>query len=754
MKRSFDGYGETVIPCRTLGAALLVLAISIGQPALASGPFQYVTPFFDERNREDLLAGHLTDRFYSMTLTSLISYLHLTGQFTPRHAALFRYERKELRTRQGANSPWRHQSNFNRLLDDEGYPRGRFGSWKTITRTETRDGQQLVTRYHIQNCLPDAFRVAGRTFRDRRSRHGSGSPELKRWVDAQIKVFDHCGGDRFDPPVDPQAGWRRLEKHDRQYQIAASYFYDGQYLEARRRFREIGAIPTSPWSALSLYLAGRSLVRHAKVDERNREIHLSTALAEYRLLAQYRAFLTAYPWILKQIRYVETLLNPIGILNELERKISRSPELASIEDIRDYVYLCSYHGSDRKGAGNYADWLLLSKALARPWSGDADERRQVIIARWREDNSLEWLFLALIAADSKAGEKTLIGLLDAARKFGPETPGYYVMLEHRVRITALMGDVRAALRLAQAPYLPGSNPLSPGHVNRVRLRAAQVSTNWNDYFRFASMHPLQLPWSDLYVGSLSKSRFNHITSKTTLFPRETTKLINNYFTPEMMLGAITFRSLGDYQRGRLAIAGWTKAMLLDDPEAARKLSRQVKRYVPRLRAAFERFETGRNPQLEAALIVLNNPAFSPRMWWGAGRVQQWDSPVKPTPDDVALPWNYYNWWCPRNASAGEIDSVLSGSRFAHYDEAQLEDIRQLRGIDQNSVAGFFGPPVLRYARSNLDDSRVPRALHRVVFASRYACMGGPRDISREAHNLLHKHFPDSEWAEKTPYWYE
>ena len=26
-------------------------------------------------------------------------------------------------------------------------------------------------------------------------------------------------------------------------------------------------------------------------------------------------------------------------------------------------------------------------------------------------------------------------------------------------------------------------------------------------------------------------------------------------------------------------------------------------------------------------------------------------------------------------------------------------------------------------------------------------------ISRAAFRLLHRHFPDSEWAEKTPYWY-
>ena len=299
-----------------------------------------------------------------------------------------------------------------------------------------------------------------------------------------------------------------------------------------------------------------------------------------------------------------------------------------------------------------------------------------------------------------------------------------------------------ALALADNPT-DGTTPLSEAHLNRVRLRAANLSIRWEDYFRFASIRPLELPW-----------RYGTVNRNTTLFPQAATELINTYFTPGMMLEAIGFEGLSRYQRSRLAISGWTKAILLGDSGLARELSSEIKRYVPRLKTAFDKYESGRDPEFEAALIVLGNPSFSPNMWPGAGRVDRNYQSELLAQDNVALPWAYYNWWCSSSRSRDQNKAVFSRPRFAGYDKAQLEEIRELRQIGQVSVAGFFGPAVLRYARSNREDPRTPYALHRLVFATRHACMGGPGEISRQAHNFLHRHFPESEWTEKTPYWFD
>ena len=598
----------------------------------------------------------------------------------------------------------------------------------------------VVTRYRIKNCLPDAFRLAAETLKARQSLYGSGSPRLGRWIEAQIRVFSHCGNQEFDPPEPPEEDWVSLETHDRHYQIAASYFYDGQYLEAKDRFAEIAATPASPWSGLSRYLAGRSLVREANADESNREAHLRQALKIFRELAQDSDFLIDHPWILGRVRYAEAQLEPVRVLNELEAEIIQTPELASVEDLRDYNYLYTYHNRKRKNTGNSADWLV----VAGNRKGTAE-----IIARWREDRSLEWLFLALITAGSGSDEEILRKLLDAADQFGAETPGYFVMLEHRVRILGLLGDITAARALAEERH-PGDLFTNLGRVNRVRLRAASLSANWEDYFRLASMRPLELPWSDLVVRSLSRQRFNHITSETGLFPTVTTNLINGYFTPRMILDVVGYKGLSDFQRGRLAISGWTKAMLMDDLDAARELSVEVKRYVPRLKAAFESFETGGDPHFEAAAIVLDNPVFSPYLWAGAGRIQDGTIPMRPAPDYIALPWNRNNWWCPQVYLSGLSNVIPAGPRFAQFEETKRKGEQEMLKAFEVSVADFFGPPVLSYAHSNPDDARLPRALHRLVFANRYSCMARPAVIAERAHSFLHKNFPNSDWARKTP----
>ena len=92
-------------------------------------------------------------------------------------------------------------------------------------------------------------------------------------------------------------------------------------------------------------------MREANADESNREAHLRQVLRIFRGLANDRDFFSAYPWILGRVRYVEAQLEPVRVLNELEAKIIRTPELASLEDLRDYNYLYAHHNGKRKSTG-------------------------------------------------------------------------------------------------------------------------------------------------------------------------------------------------------------------------------------------------------------------------------------------------------------------------------------------------------------------------------------------------------------------
>ena len=726
---------------RRLIATLSTVAVTWS--ALASGPFLYETPFVTRSYLGDVLAGDFPDRLWYGDAVPLIVYLHLSGQFTDRHAALFPPRDMKPVIRESV------QEKFWFMVREAGYERpAGFTRWKLVSRVHSdphNPGQGRTVQHYIHNCQRDAFKTAAETLLDRKSRYGSGSVELSRWIEAQLRVFAQCGGETpFVPPDEPALDWLALEKHDRHYQIAAAYFYDGQYLEAASRFGEIGRNADSPWRDLGRYLVGRSLAREATVNQNDSAQHLRRALHAYQELAEDPGYLVAFPSVSGQIRHLRTRIDPVAVRRELEQRIFDDPASMSALDLYDYVYLRQWYGlaDPTEASTDYERWLSYATT-----SKDIPEEAA---ERWRTERALPWLYVALMRASSDMGEKTLIDLLQAAEALPDDTPGRLNMILQRIRILGLLGRADAALKLAEETLGKG---LDRSQTNRVRLAAADVTLNWSDYLRWTSLKPISLPWTDESVRGLPWN-LNRITRDTTLFGEDATELINDYFTPSMIEEVIDTPGLSEYQRGRLAIAGWTKAMLADDLVSALKLSGYIRRHVPWLDGEMAQFEEGADRYFEAARIIFNYPAFSPWMEPGVGRTSS-RSRNRQIPDHVTYGPAWGGWWCVAWHEHRISEGMLRNPRFSRHSESELAAVRQVTEYRKTAATTSFGPHVIRYARDHLDDPRVPRTLHRLVFATRYACgtWDAPGKISQAAYALLHEHFPDSEWAAKTPYWY-
>ena len=71
-----------------------------------------------------------------------------------------------------------------------------------------------------------------------------------------------------------------------------------------------------------------------------------------------------------------------------------------------------------------------------------------------------------------------------------------------------------------------------------------------------------------------------------------------------------------------------------------------------------------------------------------------------------------NWWCTRwQYSAKRVARTLP-----YF--ARGMDLESVGPVEQPSAAAFFGGHVVRDAKEHLNDPRVPKALHRIVFATR------------------------------------
>ena len=723
---------------------LAILVVVLGTvPLTGGGGPVYETPFFARVWLDDVLAGVLPDPLPKRDRLTLIAYLQLTGKFSEQHAALF--GRKSVPPRPA----YRLEADFWVALGEDGYQRpAHFRAARLVSEvvTEGRNDQysySYTRSYFVYNCLGDAFKAAHETLLDRRARYGAGSVELSRWIEAQIKVFDQCSGEvDFDPPQDPQPEWLPLERYDRQYQIAASYFYNGQHLEAASRFGEIGQTPDSPWRDLGRYLVARSLAREAVVNENDPERHLQLALTRYRELAAEPDYVASFPSVPGQVRYVEARLRPVALRRELEQRIIDEPGEVSRGDLGVYISLLWRAEPAKDTPTDFETWHQFA---TKP-------QPEVVIQRWRDEQSLPWLYLALAQAQTRHGRETLTDLARAADTYGPETPGHFNMMLHRIRIRGLLGDVDGALDLAENAR---GRDLDRSQRNRLRTVAANATADWADYFRWAPLKPLSLSWTDDFARQLPPN-FNRITRDTPLFSKETTDLVNNRFTAAMILEVIDTPGLGQYLRGRLAIAGWTKAMLADDLPTALALADHIRTNIPRLDGEIQAFQQAVDKHFEAARIVFDQPAFSPWLRAGEGRIQGHNGPVRPTPDRIAAGFVHQNWWCADYPYLGNraADETLDHPRFSRYSPSEMKAIREVVQLRSTAATTSFGPHVLRYAKEHLDDSRIPRTLHRLVFATRHACHAwAPGNISQAAYALLHKHFPESEWAERTPYWY-
>jgi TolA-binding protein len=72
-----------------------------------------------------------------------------------------------------------------------------------------------------------------------------------------------------------------------------------------------------------------------------------------------------------------------------------------------------------------------------------------------------------------------------------------------------------------------------------------------------------------------------------------------------------------------------------------------------------------------------------------------------------------------------------------------------------ALPNYLCRQVIQWATNNPQDPRVPEALHLAVNSTRHGCTDSASGRwSKAAFDLLHRKYPNSTWAKKTPYWFK
>jgi hypothetical protein len=615
------------------------------------------------------------------------------------------------------------------------------------------------------NCNDDAFLTATKTLDERIRQLGLQSSEVKEWVSAQDQVFANCSeGHSIPAPLDGNA--RPLARADRAYQIAAANFYAGELVTAERMFRAIADDHDSPWSRVAPYLVARSLIREATLSvkgvgaDRNK---LVEAEAQLQSILKNPAQNAMHPAARKLLEYIQVRLAPGARMHDLATAIVRKDSQATIEqDVADYRYLYdSYERGDFGGSvarptdDDLTAWI---SAFQTPDAGAA-------ATRWREKQTLPWLLAALSRANGdQAGVSDLIA---AGEKVGRDSPGYATAAFHTIRLLMESKQTGEARKLLDKLLAAGDASLPESSVNLFRAERMKIAMSWDEFLKFAVRIPAGTftgfqQYGNGDIEGEDASLPDGVKPRQPAFDVDAAKIVNEQTPLDLLLDAAQRDVLPKPMRREVATSVWVRSILFGDENTAKAVTPLLQDLAPELKQPLQAYVEAKDAnsrRFAAVFLMLNFPGLRPYAQTGFGRL---------TPSGKIDDFRD-NWWCPFRPSQDTPDyyRVAStmpeplqllypdGAPKAHF----LSPDQQARGqaewkrlTELPPAPEYLAVQTVEWVRNNPDDPRAPEALHLAVRAARFGC-GAKKGASKEAFQLLHEKYPDSEWARKTKYWY-
>lgn len=585
-----------------------------------------------------------------------------------------------------------------------------------------------------ENCLVPAFEKAAETAKDRASRWGAGSPELRDWATAQDKVFANCAQPPVVPdPTPPNAS--ALLKADRAYQLATASFYAGKWQDALDRFRRIAADKPSPWSASAPYLMARTSLRKALVDDD--KSGLGDADRQLRSILSDPAAQSWHAAARSLLDFVQARLHPDEALAKLSAKLTGSqPGGSAGQDLTDFVAL--YWNKDRtnprpaKVKSELVDWLNAWKAPENQMSV------KDVVDRWRSAKSALWLIPALywVSEDDPA----VPDLLAAAREQKPGSPAYASVAYYAAELERDRGKEAEAKRWTEQAL---QQTLAPEDRNLFLAQRFAMAATWSDFLHYAPREVAFYNYGDM-DGEINrvdaKSDALKYANTGPALDQDSTRVLNETAPLSKWLDATASADLPPNIQAQVAQAGWVRAAVLKrETEAAAFLARWGK-----LSPASAKVANAELAHFAAVVTMLRNPGFSPQIPDGFGRLTQLGE------RDMLRD----NWWClvqpTQPVEEAPATAVFSdGERKAGAAEAAA--LRKTA----TSGSNYLAREAVRWARQHPEDPLVPEALARSVEATHYGCSDPETgSLSKAAFDILHQRYPQTKWAQQTKYWYK
>lgn len=626
------------------------------------------------------------------------------------------------------------------------------------------------------NCQQDAFQNATATLQDRIKKYGAGSAEIRDWIQAQDQVFANCSEGETIPANAPDDA-APLVRADRAYQIAAANFYAARYDEAQNTFSEIARDQSSPWRERATYLAARALLRKGSFSEGEpRKEALSQSEAKLNEVLKDKSLSAMHNDARRLLNLVRLRLRPEEKLHELaEATLAKGANENFRQDVWDYTLLLDkFIGEETRDDSNkfkeipdirkddLTDWLLTFQYR----DNDAFEHA---VQQWQKTSSLVWLVAAM--SKMNGSHPQLSPVLDAAAKVRSDSPAFASVAFHSVRLMLEAGRESDARKSLDAVLVPGKSSLPVSAVNLFSGQRMLIARNLDEFLRDAQRTPTafsynfdgrELPEDPKDLAS--DAELKPFLGGRRLFDSDAIVIMNNWMPLAMLKEAASNKNLPEHLRRDIAIAAWVRSVLMNDRATGSEIAPVLESLAPELKGFLDAENAAASPdarRFSSLYALLKFPGLQPYIDPGLGRR---------TP--LAQIDNYRdNWWCARESemvapllnNIGESDSdeirksIANASIPAFISSAQktaaTNDNQKLSAL--GTAPNYLARKAVEWANASADDPRIPEALHLAVRSTRYGCSDEQTGaLSKAAHGLLHKRFPRSTWAQKTPYWFK
>ena len=755
---------------RTVIVLLLALLLFNSTTALACGPISLEAIFVFTVH-----PGYPLERFASGRLGVVqpsyarsylyVAYRHLSG------ASFTAEEQKAL------TQLWKERLDYQWSAGDEEWTK----RWLEA-RQKVASGTPSISVYRSRekpneyesylNCQQDSFDTAVATLNDRVAKFGAQSEHVRTWVAAQDEVFSNCGGGSFIPaqlPADADA----LLRADRAYQIAAANFYAANFDEARKGFEAIAVDANSPWQRNAVYLVARALARKGSLGApEQREESLGQAEAQLRKILSDPKLNSLHAASIRLFNLVRFRARPGERLRELAQTLTaKTPNPNLKQDLTDYTVLLdgylerdeadqeqatSPKGEDLSNlkGEDLSDWIAT-------FQDTGETAPEHALARWQATHSMPWLIAALALVDAKHAKAR--ELVDEALKVKNSSAAFASARFHAIRLLMEMNRTADARPLLDQTLATERAHFDESALNLLVGKRMLLATSLSEFLQDATRIPAtlsydddgrEIPAEDSWIGDTNTNKRGK-----PFFDVDASHALNQQLPLSVLKEAVNSNVLPVGPRRDLAQATWLRAALLGDTTTADELAPILAKLVPEAAALLNKYvaTTQAGEKKFAAIYAwLKIPGFEPVVDAGLGR----EEPLHK--QDVYRD----NWWCgssfvpatdEENREVVQFTATTTAPppRFLSPAEASQgeREWQSLRAL--GTAPNYIAREVIQWANGHPTDTRVPEALHLAVKTTRYGCTDKETvRWSKAAFDVLHRKYPNSTWAKKTPYWFK